>query len=66
MNSLSFSTEAAPEAKIAPAVVAGGVFVARSAAGGAIGTAAGFVVNRVLNNAFPAKPAPSAPAGGKK
>ena len=49
MNSLSFSTEAAPEAKIAPAVVAGGVFVAKAVAGGAIG----WGVNRGLDKAFP-------------
>ena len=51
MNSLAFSTEAAPGAKIAPAVVAGGVFVAKAVAGGAIG----WGVNRGMDKAFPKK-----------
>ena len=47
-SNLSFS---APTAKIAPVVVAGAVFVGRSAAAGAIG----WGVNRGLDKAFPSK-----------
>ena len=53
-SSLSFAT-AAPDAKIAPIVVAGAVFIGRAVAGGVIGGAATWGVNRVLDNRFPAK-----------
>jgi hypothetical protein len=57
-SSLSFSTAtaaatAAPDAKIAPIVVAGAVFVGRAVASGIIGGAASWGVNRVLDNRFP-------------
>ena len=48
MNTLSFSTSA-PDAKIAPVIVAGAVFVGKAAAAGAIGWA----VERGLDRAFP-------------
>ena len=50
--SLSFDTTA-PDAKIAPIVVAGAVFIGRAVAGGIIGGAAKWGVNRVLDNRFP-------------
>lgn len=50
---LSFAD--APDTKIAPIVVAGAVFVGRTIAGGIIGGAASWGVNRVLDNRFPAK-----------
>lgn len=50
--SLSFATTA-PDAKIAPIVVAGAIFVGRAVAGGIIGGAATWGVNRVLDNRFP-------------
>ena len=54
-SSLSFSTAAAtaPDAKIAPIVVAGAVFVGRAVASGIIGGATSWGVNRVLDNRFP-------------
>ena len=50
--SLSFATTA-PDAKIAPIVVAGAIFIGRAVAGGIIGGAATWGVNRVLDNRFP-------------
>ena len=52
-SSLSFAT--APDAKIAPIVVAGAIFIGRAVAAGVIGGAATWGVNRVLDNRFPAK-----------
>jgi hypothetical protein len=52
LSSLSFAT-AAPDAKIAPIVVAGVIFIGRAVAGGIIGGAATWGVNRVLDNRFP-------------
>lgn len=46
---------AAPDAKIAPIVIAGAAFVGRAVAGGVIGGAATWGVNRVLDNRFPSK-----------
>jgi len=54
LSSLSFAT-AAPDAKLAPIVVAGAVFVGKAVAGGVIGGAATWGVNRVLDNRFPAR-----------
>jgi hypothetical protein len=51
LSSLSFAT--APDAKIAPIVVAGAIFIGRAVAGGIIGGAATWGVNRVLDNRFP-------------
>jgi len=45
----------APDAKVAPIVVAGAAFVGRAAVGGIIGGAASWGVNRVLDNRFPSK-----------
>jgi hypothetical protein len=45
----------APDAKVAPIVVAGAVFVGRAVAGGVIGGAASWGVNRVLDNRFPSR-----------
>lgn len=50
--SASASTSA-PDAKVAPIVVAGAVFLGRAVAGGIIGGAASWGVNRVLDNRFP-------------
>ena len=49
----SFSSE--PNAKIAPIVVAGAVFVGRALAGGVIGGAASWGANRILDNRFPTR-----------
>jgi hypothetical protein len=55
-SSMSFVSDAAsPDAKIAPIVIAGAAFVGKAVAGGVIGGAATWGVNRVLDNRFPAK-----------
>ena len=51
---LSFST-GAPDAKIAPIVVGGAVFVGKAIVGGAVGGAASWGATRILNNRFPAR-----------
>ena len=51
----SFSTESAPDAKVAPIFVGGAVFVGRAIAGGAIGGAVSWGTSRLLDNRFPAK-----------
>jgi hypothetical protein len=53
VGALSFADT--PEAKVAPIVIAGAAFVGRTIAGGVIGGAASWGVNRVLDNRFPAK-----------
>jgi len=50
---LSFADS--PDTKVAPIVIAGASFVGRTIAGGVIGGAASWGVNRVLDNRFPAK-----------
>jgi len=50
---LSFADS--PDTKVAPIVIAGTAFVGRTIAGGVIGGAASWGVNRVLDNRFPAK-----------
>ena len=50
---LSFAES--PDVKVAPIVIAGAAFVGRTIAGGVIGGAASWGVNRVLDNRFPAK-----------
>jgi hypothetical protein len=55
-SSMSFVSDAAsPDAKIAPIVIAGAAFVGKAVAGGVIGGAATWGVNRVLDNRFPVK-----------
>jgi hypothetical protein len=44
-----------PDVKVAPIVIAGAAFVGRAVAGGVIGGAATWGVNRVLDNRFPSK-----------
>jgi hypothetical protein len=51
---LSFSTSA-PDAKIAPIIVGGAVFVGKALVGGAVGAAASWGTTRYLDNRFPAK-----------
>jgi hypothetical protein len=51
---LSFST-GAPDAKIAPIVVGGAVFVGKAIVGGAVGGAASWGATRLLDNRFPAR-----------
>jgi len=52
---MDFSSDhSVPDVKIAPIVVAGIAFVGRAVAGGVIGGAATWSVNRVLDNRFPA------------
>lgn len=53
--SFSSSTATAPDAKVAPIVVAGAVFVGRAVAGGVIGGAASWGANRILDNRFPSR-----------
>ena len=50
---LSFAES--PDVKVAPIVIAGAAFVGRTIAGGVIGGAASWGVNRVLDNRFHAK-----------
>lgn len=50
----SFSSSA-PDAKFAPIVVAGAVFIGRAVAGGVIGGAASWGANRILDNRFPSR-----------
>ena len=52
MNTMSFAA-AAPDAKIAPIIIAGAAFIGKAVAGGVIGGAATWGVNRVLDNRFP-------------
>lgn len=54
-TSVVLSSTSAPDAKVAPIVVAGTVFVGRAVAGGLIGGATSWAVNRVLDNRFPEK-----------
>lgn len=51
---LSFST-GAPDAKVAPIIVGGAIFVGKAIVGGAIGAAASWGATRILDNRFPAK-----------
>jgi len=61
LNTMDFSSSSSPalsfadspDTKVAPIVVAGVVFVGRAVAGGIIGGAASWGVNRVLDNRFP-------------
>jgi hypothetical protein len=54
-NVATLSFADSPDVKVAPIVVAGAAFVGRTIAGGVIGGAASWGVNRVLDNRFPAK-----------
>lgn len=51
---LSFSTGAA-DAKFAPIIVGGAVFVGKALVGGAIGATASWAATKYLNNRFPAR-----------
>jgi hypothetical protein len=51
---LSFST-GAPDAKIAPIIVGGAIFVGKALVGGAVGAAASWGATRILDNRFPAR-----------
>ena len=51
---LSFSTSA-PDAKVAPIIVGGAVFVGRAIVRGAISAAASWGATRILNNRFSAR-----------
>ena len=53
ITELSFST--APDAKIAPIIVGGAVFVGKAIVGGAAGAAGSWATTRILDNKFPAK-----------
>ncbi len=54
-SSSSQTMMVAPDPKIAPIVVSGAVFIGRAVAGGIVGGAASWGVNRVLDNRFPSK-----------
>ena len=49
---LSFSTESAPDAKIAPIIVGGAVFVGKALVGGAVGGAASWGTDKKLEEFF--------------
>jgi len=53
VSELSFSST--PDAKIAPIIVGGAVFVGKAVIGGAIGAAASWGATHLLNNRFPAR-----------
>jgi len=55
VSELSFSTDSAPDTKVAPIVVGGAVFVGKALIGGAIGGVASWGATRILNNRFPAR-----------
>ena len=54
-NSLSFSSNTSPDAKFAPIVIGGAVFVGKAIIGGALGTAASWGTTRYLDNRFPSR-----------
>jgi hypothetical protein len=53
VSELSFSST--PDAKFAPIIVGGAVFIGKAAVGGAIGAAASWATTRILDNRFPAR-----------
>jgi len=55
VNSFSSEISVNPDAKIAPIVVSGAMFVGKAIVGGAIGTAASWGTTRYLDNRFPSK-----------
>lgn len=55
VSDVSFSTESAPDTKVAPIVVGGAVFVGKALVGGAVGAAASWGTTRILDNRFPSK-----------
>ena len=54
VSELSFSASA-PNAKVAPIIVGGAVFVGKALVGGAVGAAASWGTTRLLDNRFPAR-----------
>ena len=54
ISEISFSA-ATPDAKIAPIIVGGAIFVGKAVVGGAAGAAASWATTRILDNKFPAK-----------
>ena len=52
---MSFSGSYSPDAKIAPIVVTGAIFLGKAAVGGAVGAAASWGTTRLLDNRFPAR-----------
>jgi hypothetical protein len=55
INSFSSEISVSPDAKIAPIVVSGAVFLGKAIVGGAIGSVASWGTTRYLDNRFPAK-----------
>lgn len=53
ITELSFSTS--PDAKVAPIIVGGAVFVGKALVGGAAGAAGSWAATRILDNRFPAR-----------
>ena len=53
LETMDFSSHNEPQAKIAPIVVGGALLVGRAVAGGVIGGATSWGVNRILDNRFP-------------
>lgn len=54
-NSLSFSSNTSPDAKVAPIVIGGAIFIGKTIIGGALGTAASWGTSRYLDNRFPSR-----------
>ena len=52
-SDLSFSSQNAPDAKVAPILISGAVFLGKAAVGGAVGAAASWGATRLLDNRFP-------------
>ena len=50
----SFSSET-PDAKVAPLIAGGAIFVGKAIAGGVIGAGASWATTRYLDNHFPSK-----------
>ena len=53
-SEISFSAETS-DAKVAPFVVGGAIFVGKAIVGGAAGAAGSWATTRILDNKFPAK-----------
>lgn len=55
VSDVSFSTDSAPDTKIAPIIVGGAVFVGKALVGGAVGAVGSWGATRILDNRFPGK-----------
>ena len=55
MNQVSFSSGSTPDAKVAPLIAGGAIFVGKAIAGGVIGAGASWATTRYLDNRFPSR-----------